>query len=337
MRVLIVEDDRATSRLLAGLIASWGHETVVAENGQQALQSFADSSPQLVLLDWMLPDVDGLEVCRTIRTLGGAVAAHIIMLTSRADRGDLVAGLDAGADEYLVKPVDPIELRARLSAGERMIDLQRRLADRVGELETALASVHRLSGLLPICAYCHSIRDDTNYWHRVEEYLSEHSDVTFSHGICPTCRPRAQQEMSAEPAVPVVKAMTELLIVDDEEVMRALLSRWAGAAGYVVAEAASVSEALARIATTTPAVVLVDLNLSGGDDGRLLADQLRQLCPGTAVILMSGSAPPPASSSLPGGAVAYLNKPFKRAQLLAALTLADDWRLEHRAAAVFAR
>jgi len=199
MRVLIVEDDRSTRRLLAGLIESWGRTAVLAENGQQALAAFdTGDAPQLVLLDWMLPDVNGLELCRKVRTLGGPVPPHIIMLTSRADSGDLVAGLDAGADEYLVKPVDPIELRARLNAGERMIDLQQRLADRVAELETALGSVQKLTGLLPICAYCHSIRDDSNYWHRVEEYVSEHSDVTFSHGICPKCQPRAREEMNAE-------------------------------------------------------------------------------------------------------------------------------------------
>lgn len=201
MRVLIVEDDRSTARLLAGLIASWGHEPVVAANGAQALESLATGlAPQLVLLDWMLPDASGLDLCRQIRTTRSAISAHIIMITSRADPQDLVDGLEAGADEYLVKPVKPTELRARVHAGERVIDLQQRLNDRVRELESALANVHKLSGLLPICAYCHSIRDDSNYWHRVEEYVSEHSDATFSHGICPDCRLRVEGEMAAESA-----------------------------------------------------------------------------------------------------------------------------------------
>ena len=89
-------------------------------------------------------------------------------------------------------------MRARLIAGERMIGLQQRLADRVQELESALENVRKLSGLLPICAYCHSIRDDEHYWHRVEEYVTDHTDATFSHGICPTCLPRVQREMDAE-------------------------------------------------------------------------------------------------------------------------------------------
>lgn len=199
MRILVVEDDRATARLLSGWIASWGHEVVVANSGADALKAFdTTSAPQLVLLDWMLPDRDGLEVCRQIRTLGESAPAHIVVLTSKSGRANLVAALEAGADEYLVKPVDPDELRARLIAGERLIGLQQRLADRVLELEGALENVRKLTGLLPICAYCHSIRDDDHYWHRVEEYVSEHTDATFSHGICPACLPRVQREMDAE-------------------------------------------------------------------------------------------------------------------------------------------
>lgn len=199
MRILIVEDDRGTARLLSGLTASWGHEVSVVHDGQGALRAFETRpAPQLVMLDWMLPDMDGLDVCRQVRTLGGPAPAHIILLTSRSARADLVTALEAGADEYVVKPVDPDELRARLIAGERLIGLQQRLAERVLELEGALESVRQLSGLLPICAYCHAIRDDAHYWHRVEEYVSKHTDATFSHGICPTCLPRVTREMDAE-------------------------------------------------------------------------------------------------------------------------------------------
>jgi phosphoserine phosphatase RsbU/P len=199
VRVLIAEDDRATARLLAGLVGSWGYEVVAAGDGNAALAHFeAVATPQLVLLDWMLPGADGPEVCRRIRKLRSNSAIYIILLTSKSARTDVVAGLEAGADEYLVKPFDAEELRARLQAGARIVDLQQRLADQVSELETALANVRKLTGLLPICAYCKAIRDDSNYWHRVEEYVGEHSDVTFSHGICPKCLPNVMRDMDSE-------------------------------------------------------------------------------------------------------------------------------------------
>src|SRR5258705_9165977 len=199
MRVLIAEDDRATARALAGLIESWGFEAVVADDGKAALALFeTEATPQLVLLDWMLPGADGPEVCRRIRALRGDSAIYIILLTSKSSRTDVVAGLEAGADEYLVKPFDAQELRARLNAGARIVDLQQRLKDQVHELGNALANVRKLTGLLPICAYCHSIRDDSNYWHRVEEYVGEHSDATFSHGICPKCLVKVTDDMVNE-------------------------------------------------------------------------------------------------------------------------------------------
>src|SRR5580765_5972141 len=124
MRVLIAEDDRTTARLLAGLIESWGYDVVPAYDGKAALIHFeaeAEATPQLVLLDWMLPGMDGPEVCRRIRELRGNSAIYIILLTSKSARTDVVAGLEAGADEYLVKPFDAEELRARLKAGARII------------------------------------------------------------------------------------------------------------------------------------------------------------------------------------------------------------------------
>jgi response regulator RpfG family c-di-GMP phosphodiesterase len=99
----------------------------------------------------------------------------------------VVAGLDSGADDYVIKPFDAEELQSRVRVGQRVLDLQRRLADRVRELETALTQVKQLKGLLPICAYCKMVRDDRDYWQQVEEYLCTHTDVQFSHGICPTC------------------------------------------------------------------------------------------------------------------------------------------------------
>jgi DNA-binding response OmpR family regulator len=195
MRILIAEDDVVTSRILDQLSQSWGHETVLVKDGPAALAELRSANgPQLALLDWMMPGLDGPDVCRQVREAGGH--HHLILLTSKTHRADIVAGLNAGADDYLVKPFDPEELRARINAGTRILDLQHRLARKVAELEAALANVRTLTGLIPMCSYCKSIRDDSDYWHRVEEYVTEHSDAEFSHGICPKCLDTATKEWS---------------------------------------------------------------------------------------------------------------------------------------------
>ena len=199
MRILIAEDDRVTARILTNLLTSWGYETSVAYDGESALEMITSQrGPYLALLDWMLPGMDGPEVCRRTRAGTLPTPGYLILLTARSAQADLVEGLNAGADEYLIKPIDPAELRARLNAGVRILDLQTRLAAEVHQLEEALGNIRKLTGLLPICAYCKSIRDDSNYWHRVEEYVSEHADVTFSHGICPKCLPRVTEDMISE-------------------------------------------------------------------------------------------------------------------------------------------
>lgn len=137
MRVLVA-DDEATNRLLLTVsVRKWGHEAVVAESGQQAWELLsADDPPRIALLDWMMPGMDGLEVCRRLRETAEPRLVYIIMVTTNAQRDDIVAGLEAGADDYVTKPFDLGELRARFDVGIRMIQVQRELA----EHESALAS-----------------------------------------------------------------------------------------------------------------------------------------------------------------------------------------------------
>jgi sigma-B regulation protein RsbU (phosphoserine phosphatase) len=188
MRALIADDDRTTTLMLSRMLTQWGIAVTTAHDGQGAWEVMIGAQrPSVAILDWMMPDVDGLELCRRIREDESLRHLYVILLTSRDSRADLIQGLNAGADDYLVKPFDPDELRARLHVGLRVVGLQERLAQRVDELQKALSQVKQLHGLLPICSYCKRIRSDTNYWQAVETYIADHSDAQSSHGICPAC------------------------------------------------------------------------------------------------------------------------------------------------------
>ena len=200
MRVLIADDDAVTARRLRGLAESWDYDVTVTTDGPSTLAVLENADPpRLVLLDWVMPGMDGIDVCQRIRQRDDGQHAYVIMLTARGEHDDMVAGFAAGADDFLVKPFDADELRSRLKAAARIVDLQLRLEANIGELTAALASVKTLKGMLPICGYCKSIRDDTNYWHAVESYVTDHADVAFSHGICPTCLASALEREGLSP------------------------------------------------------------------------------------------------------------------------------------------
>jgi DNA-binding response OmpR family regulator len=186
---LIAEDDAVSRHLLEATLGKWGYEVVVTTDGLQALEvlSRADA-PSLAILDWMMPGLDGAQVCLKARELAGERLLYMILLTAKGRKEDIVEGLTAGADDYVIKPFDRSELKARISAGERILRLQAELASRVKELELALTNVKLLQGLLPICCYCKKIRDDKNYWQQVDTYVADHSEAQFTHGICPDCR-----------------------------------------------------------------------------------------------------------------------------------------------------
>lgn len=200
MRVLIADDDIVTSRRLRGLAEAWGYEAVVTTDGPSTVATLErPDPPRLILLDWVMPGIDGVSICEWIRQQPDGQQSYVIMLTSRSTHRDMVAGFAAGADDFLVKPFDADELRSRLKAAERIVNLQTQLAAHVDELTAALASVKTLTGMLPICGYCKSIRDDSNYWHQLEEYVSTHSKAEFSHGICPACLAKALEDADADP------------------------------------------------------------------------------------------------------------------------------------------
>ena len=188
MKTLIAEDD-VTSRLaLTTILQKWGYDVVATSDGAEAWAALqASDAPRLAILDWMMPGMDGVEVCRKIRQMESKRPVYIILLTALGRKEDIVTGLNAGANDYVTKPFDNNELRARLDVGRRVVDLQSALAARVRELQQALAEIRTLQGIIPICMHCHKIRTDATEWQRLERYIEGHSEAQFSHGICPEC------------------------------------------------------------------------------------------------------------------------------------------------------
>jgi phosphoserine phosphatase RsbU/P len=187
MKVLVAEDDAFYRRVPESVLGE-DYEVVMAEDGARAWKMLqVDGAPRLALLDWQMPGLDGLEVCRRVRADSAMDGVYLVIATVRQGLDDVLAGFEAGANDYITKPFHAPELRARLRVGRRVVELQAALATRVAQLQDALSRVKQLQGLLPICSYCKRIRDDHDYWQQVETYMSEHSQATFTHGICPEC------------------------------------------------------------------------------------------------------------------------------------------------------
>ena len=188
MRILIAEDD-ATSRLvIQATLQKAGYEVLATCDGLEALSAMqAVDAPRLAILDWMMPGIDGVEVCRHVRARETQNPPYILLLTALSRKEDIITGLEAGADDYVIKPFDRGELLARVRVGERVIALQQALNERIAQLQEALEHIRTLQGILPICAYCKKIRNDEGYWEQVDAYIRAHSDADFTHGICPDC------------------------------------------------------------------------------------------------------------------------------------------------------
>jgi CheY-like chemotaxis protein len=189
VRVLVADDDHVSNCMLESTLNKWGFDDVIiARDGREAWRKLqGKNAPSLAILDWLMPGMDGVQICRKIRQKKTHDPTYIILLTVKGRCEDIVTGLGAGADDYITKPFDLEELRARMHVGVRIITLQRTLTERVRELEKTLHRVRQLQGLLPICSYCKKIRDDQNYWQQVENYIAEHTAAQISHGVCPEC------------------------------------------------------------------------------------------------------------------------------------------------------
>ena len=174
MKVLAAEDDAVTRAALEGTLKRFGHEPVMAVDGEEAWDALSQSDDiRVVLTDWIMPKVDGIELCRRIRQRRGKEYTYVIMLTVKKGKSDYLEGMDAGADDFVTKPFDPEELQARLRVAERILGLHKEL--------------DHLTRLLPICAYCKNIQDERTEWVTVEKYVTQNTTADLTHTICPSC------------------------------------------------------------------------------------------------------------------------------------------------------
>jgi len=184
--ILIVDDLPSNIQALSAAIG--GDYTVFfALNGEEALSQTRNLKPDLILLDVVMPGMTGLDVCMKLKEDPELSDIPVIFITAYGQEDEEIAGLKLGAVDYISKPFNPALVRLRVG---NYIELKRRhdvLQQRTKELEEALKNVKMLKGLLPICASCKKIRNDNGYWDQLEKYFCDHSEIMFTHGLCPDC------------------------------------------------------------------------------------------------------------------------------------------------------
>jgi sigma-B regulation protein RsbU (phosphoserine phosphatase) len=180
MRILVAEDDPVSCKILQITLQHYGHEVSVASTGDEAWEIFNREPVRVIVSDWMMPGIDGLEFCRRVRARAKTDYTYFILLTANnTGKENVRKAMDAGIDDFLPKPLD-----------REVISMRLRVAERILEYTT---QIRLLNELLPICMYCKRIRDDQDYWQQVETYIHSHTGSNFSHGICPDCFTKEMQ------------------------------------------------------------------------------------------------------------------------------------------------
>ncbi|MCL2179062.1 MAG: response regulator [Proteobacteria bacterium] len=184
--ILVAEDESVTRMLFIHQLSKLGFSVIAVEDGTKAWEVLqTEEAPRLVILDWSMPGIDGPTLCGLIRQQ--TTYRYILLVTARSRKEDIISGLDAGADDFLTKPVHIGEFHARLRVGQRLLELEETLESKIHQLSAALEHVKQLQGLLPICMHCKRVRNDEQIWERVETYIEQRSGATFSHALCNEC------------------------------------------------------------------------------------------------------------------------------------------------------
>jgi sigma-B regulation protein RsbU (phosphoserine phosphatase) len=185
--VLVAEDDPVSARLLSTLLKHLGYETINARDGREAWDVFSRAPVRMIVSDWMMPGMDGLAFCEKVRARENTPYTYFILLTANRTTADNYAlATAAGVDDFLSKPLDRDVIRMRLGVAERILKYT--------------SEIRRLKEMIPICVYCRRVRDEHDYWERVETYIQNETGSRFSHGACPECCEKEMQRFRDESA-----------------------------------------------------------------------------------------------------------------------------------------
>lgn len=172
--VHIVEDDKPTLKLLENITSMLGYDIASYSDSRVALDAFRKEQPAIVISDWKMPDVDGLQLCEEIRSRPTENYTYFILQTAqRRSQSNLELAIAAGVDEFLKKPISTEEIWNRLRVAERILSFT--------------SQVKQLESLIPICCYCKKVRNDDDLWEQIEQYVNERTGADFTHSICPSC------------------------------------------------------------------------------------------------------------------------------------------------------
>ena len=188
MKILIAEDEYTTRLMVQVSLENWGYTVNSVADGKEAWNAFQKvETPDIAILDWEMPEVDGVELCKRIKNLQRPNPVYVIILTGRDDQKDILQGFDAGADDYMTKPFNDDELRARVRVAERLVTIQSSLSQSVEELKLALDMVDTLQGSVPVCNSCEKIEGENGDWYTLHESINDRFDMRFTPELCPDC------------------------------------------------------------------------------------------------------------------------------------------------------
>jgi DNA-binding response OmpR family regulator len=183
----MAEDDPVSARMLQATLSRIGYEPIIARDGTEAWERFDLEPVHVIVSDWMMPGIDGLAFCEKVRARAHTTYTYFILLTANnTSSANYELASAAGVDDFLTKPLDAEAIRIRLRVAERILRYT--------------AEIRQLKEMIPMCVYCHKVRDEHDYWDRVETYIQKQTGSRFSHGACPECYEK-EMERLVEPNI----------------------------------------------------------------------------------------------------------------------------------------